>query len=333
MSNDSRDPTPWAADLVFAAVVTVLGALTVWVDLGITPIRILVAVSLVLVLPGYAFVSALFPAHDSRASYPRRENRPLGFLERLALGVLASAIIVPFIAFMLNFTPYGITIVPLLLVVTGVTLFFLLVAFLRRLRVPVAGRYRVPLGAVGALPVYLRVAEGDDESSLPLAPRSGTHLLLNVILVVSMVILLASVGYAVVSPPSDDGFTEFYLVMEDEEGEYVAHGYPETLGEAQGQPVHVAIENEEGTTIAYTVVVAMQVVEGEGQNAEVTDTEVLDQFDVTVAHGEGAVTPYELSDAPFGEDSRLVFLLYRGEPPSDPSPENADRLISLDFTE
>jgi uncharacterized membrane protein len=73
--------------------------------------RIAFGLLFALFLPGYALISALFPKRDR-----------LGGIERLALSFGLSIAIVPLIGFILNFTPWGINLYP---IVISVTLFIL----------------------------------------------------------------------------------------------------------------------------------------------------------------------------------------------------------------
>jgi uncharacterized membrane protein len=73
--------------------------------------RIAFGILFALFFPGYALISALFPKQGK-----------LGGIERLALSFGLSIAIVPLIGFILNFTPWGIELYP---IVISVTLFIL----------------------------------------------------------------------------------------------------------------------------------------------------------------------------------------------------------------
>ena len=66
-----------------------------------------------------------------------------------------------------------------------------------------------------------------------------------------------------------------------------------------------------------------------------TDRARLDRYSVTVAHNESEIRerPLELDAGTArefaGEDRRVKFLLYRGEPPADPTAEGAYRDLHL----
>jgi uncharacterized membrane protein len=95
-------------------------------------LRIAFGLLFALFFPGYALISALFP----------KQGR-LGGIERLALSFGLSIAIVPLIGFILNFTPWGIKLYP---IVISVTLFILaasVVGWYRQRRLEPAQRFRV----------------------------------------------------------------------------------------------------------------------------------------------------------------------------------------------
>ena len=86
-------------DLFATVVFVVISAVFIIVPpLNETPLRAVLGFILVLFVPGYVFVSALFPGRDE-----------LNGIERLALSIGLSICIVIFIGIALNYTPWGIT--------------------------------------------------------------------------------------------------------------------------------------------------------------------------------------------------------------------------------
>jgi uncharacterized membrane protein len=75
---------------------------------------------LVLFLPGYSLIEAL---------YPKRE---LDDLTRLALSIGLSLALVPLAGLVLNYTPFGIRLLPVALSLAGLTVVFLIVAIRRK---------------------------------------------------------------------------------------------------------------------------------------------------------------------------------------------------------
>ena len=97
-----------------------------------TPVRVLLGLLLVLFLPGYSLVAALFPRKDD-----------LDGIERIALSFGLSIAVVPLIGLALNYTPLGIRLVPVLLGLSLFTVLLALVAYIRRAWVSKAERFMV----------------------------------------------------------------------------------------------------------------------------------------------------------------------------------------------
>lgn len=90
----------------------------------IMPLRYVFGTIYVLFLPGYVLVEALYP-----------EERELKPLERLALSIGLSLAVVPLIGLILNYTPWGIRLDPIIISLATYTLGLTLVATMRKFRV------------------------------------------------------------------------------------------------------------------------------------------------------------------------------------------------------
>ena len=139
------------------------------------------------------------------------------------------------------------------------------------------------------------------------------------VLVAGLVVGMGSVLVAVASPPAANGFSDFFVTTENEAGELVASDYPSSMVEGESASLVVGVENHERRAQEYTVVVQLHRVEGE----EVTERAELDRFSDTVPPGETWQVDHEATPTLVGEDLRLTYLLYRGEPPETPTRENA----------
>jgi len=87
------------------------------------PIRYLLGAISVLFMPGYSMVEALYPRGDEMAP-----------LERLALSIGLSLAVVPLIGLMLNYTPWGIKLIPVVASNAALTIALLTAAALRKMR-------------------------------------------------------------------------------------------------------------------------------------------------------------------------------------------------------
>lgn len=122
---NKRDAMIPKNDLIFIVAFVLISVVIITVPpLNATPIRAVVGFPLVLFLPGYSLVSALFPGKDE-----------LDMLERIALSIGLSICIVVFIGLALNYTPWGIRLGPILLALSAFILIFTGVSAVRRMEI------------------------------------------------------------------------------------------------------------------------------------------------------------------------------------------------------
>jgi len=120
-------------DLALVVLLTLSCILFVLVPpLNETPVRIILGLLLVLFLPGYSLISALFPANDD-----------LDGIERIALSFGLSIAVVPLLGLALNYTPFGIRLVPILVVLSVFTVSLAVIAGVRRQGLPDGERFVV----------------------------------------------------------------------------------------------------------------------------------------------------------------------------------------------
>jgi len=100
-----------------------------------TPIKIILGLPLVLFLPGYALIAALFPRKDD-----------LDGIERIALSFGLSIATVPLLGLALNYTPFGIRLSPILIVLSVFTISLAMGAYARRSIIPEEDRFVVEIG-------------------------------------------------------------------------------------------------------------------------------------------------------------------------------------------
>lgn len=355
------------ADLTAVVSLTVCTVLVVFVPwVNETPLRIILGLPFVLFLPGYAFIAALFPeagesptdetdadgtdqtadgsnieessiidsetGNNEEITRSETDRSGIDGIERVALSFGLSIAIVPLLGLILNFTPWGIRLVPIVITVAGFTLVSTAVAARRRLALLPEERFAVPYQAW--------ITAGRKEVFEPETRVDGA---LNLLLVLSIVLAIGSVGYAVAVPPDGEQFTEFYLLTETDDGELVADEYPTTFVRGDTASVVVGIGNQEQEQVNYSVIVELQDVQpvdggslnvsNETANAstelEVINRQRLDQFTATVEHNETWQDSRELQPTLTGENLRVQYLLYRGDPPAEPTADNAYRSLHL----
>jgi hypothetical protein len=90
-------------------------------------IRYALGVIFVLWLPGYAFIKALFPEQLPIET----SEKDLDIIERTALSIGMSLALVPIVGLLLNYTPWGIRLTPIVLSLVALTVVFAIAAVLR----------------------------------------------------------------------------------------------------------------------------------------------------------------------------------------------------------
>lgn len=315
------------ADLgAVVALVVVFVAVTVGAEylpvLNETPLRVAVGFTFVLFVPGYALTAALFPetATGSGDAATDRERDATGIngIERAALSIGTSVVVVPSIGYVLNFTPWGIRLIPVVTAVSGFTLAAAAAGTVRRNELPPDERFTVPY----------RQWVATARSTL-FEPVSRTDAALNVVLAVSLLLAAGSVGYAVAVPKENERFTELYLLTDSGDGDLVADDYPRNFTVGEPRSLYVGVENHEHRTVRYTVVVSIQNVTFENNESRVLEAERLRTFRTTLAHGETWQSNHSIAPTLTGDRLRLTYFLYRGQPPATPTVETADREVHL----
>ncbi|MFC4451588.1 DUF1616 domain-containing protein [Halorussus aquaticus] len=336
-----RFPADLAVVLALDAATCLVVFLPVLAD---TPLRIGLGLAFALLAPGYALTAALFPergpadredagpanldrkdaestdsespesaTEDGRFLSGVRRLRAIGGWERLALSLGLSLAVVPLLGVVLNFTPVGVRLVPIVVSVGAFTAAATVVAAVRRWNLPPRDRFRVPY------------RDWYDTARTGLfAGETRTDRLLNVALAVSMILALGSVGYAVTSAERGEQYTEFYLLSSTGDGQLTAEEYPTEFVRGESKRLTVGVTNHEGERTNYTVVVELQRVAGNGSaNATVVERRDLHRFRTVLGPNETWQHRHTVTPTMTGPNLRLQYLLYRGEPPADPRVANA----------
>jgi len=253
--------TPWDLYLVLAYMTS---AVAILLALGVgNPISIL----LVLFVPGYVIVAALFP-----------KSSEIGWVERIVLSFGVSIGVLPLLGLALNFTPWGIRFASIVAAIGLFTIGVGATAYWRRMRLPANLRLTATVDlAIGNWREYSIADKG-----------------LTVALAASVVAAAGTLAYTILTQRSGPTFTEFYLL--GPEGS--AAGYPTRLNVSQPGTVVVGIANHEAAATNYTaridqvgVEVAYNLTAGVNETVEVNRT-TWSWFNVTLADGQNWTHPY-----------------------------------------
>ena len=291
-------------------VLLALVVLVVW-NVDSVLVRTPFAAPLLLFAPGYVVVSFVLPRRrdgDERVSSGRPARR-VGTIERFSLAVGLSFAVLPFLGLVIatvgSFSPDTVVVA-----VAGFVFTVGSLAAVRRQRVPPTERYR------------LGVMDGLDRTRSALTPGDSPLLAaVNLALLISVVLALATGGFALLAPQDGEQFTDLRLLTENDSGELVAADYPDSIAPGENESITVSIENRENQEMNYTLFVQQQRVE-DGSVVE-RDTITVEQY--TVGDGERIVDEVTIEPSGSGE-LRFAFLLYEdGSVPELQTTENAYR--------
>ena len=307
------------AGVAFVAVA--VGSLSVPVTTSAAA-RAVVGLPLLFFVPGYALVASLFPGRrtpgDSSLDWHGlgRVGGPLvdrGFewRERVALSFAASLAILPLLAVALSLldAPYSLEVV--LSSLAGIGVLGMLVAVVRRSALPADRRFRLP---------YRRWVETTDRALFHQDRRLDA--VLNAALALVVLVSVAGVGFAVVTPNNGEAFTSVTLLSSGDGGDLVAGDYPGAINES-GERFVLRVANDERRSVAYGVVAELQRVRSSDDGVDVVRSREVLRTSRSVAAGENWTHAHTVGPALTGEDLRLVYYVYAGEAPADPSAATA----------
>ncbi len=258
-------------------VVLVLSMLTIFFVLvppfETTAFRTILGLPVVLFLPGYALIAALFP----------RKN-DLDAIERIALSFGLSIAVVPLIGLVLNFTPWGIRLVPIII---SLTLFIFIMVFIAHSR-------RLQIKEDEKFDVHFKKTYDSIKAEIFTKPENRTDKILTVLLLISIILAIFMVVYVIVTPKQGEKFTEFYLLGPGGKAE----GYPTDLIAGKTGSVIVGVVNHEYATMNYTLRVKIK-------------EELLNEQQIQVEHNQTWEKTVNFTPVSQGSSLKLEFLLYK----------------------
>ena len=280
------------SDLKFI-ILWLIGAITcIYVPiLNETSIRVLLALPLVLFIPGYALIAALFPTDED-----------LDLIERIALSFGLSIAVVPLIGLGLNYTPWGIRLDPIVISLSLFTIIMVLIAQGRRAMTDPDDRYRFPADEIMA---------GIREEFFP-TEGNRTDKILSIVLLISIIAAIGTTIFVIAFPKEGEKFTEFYILGEKR----MAADYPDRLFIGEEYPMYIGVGNHEYRNVSYTIEVHQITMETDesGNVSYITRMNMTDRLSVAVPHNETVTLPYNLTAADKGYN-RIEFLLFNESVP------------------
>lgn len=271
---------PW--DLYIAlGYSVVLGLLILAQDRGL-----IAAILLVIFAPGYVLVAALLP-----------DDEGIDWIERIALSFGLSIAIVALLGLLLNFTPFGIFLRPVVVSILIFTAGVGVAAHTRRMQLPVEKRLSATIS--------IESPSWQEFSSLERALAVGLGL--------SIIFASSVLVYVATTPGPGEQFTEFFILGPGGK----AGSYPTDLNVSEEGTVIIGVVNHEFDRLDYTVItdrVEVVVVRNEtggfNETVEVGSPITMAWFNLTLDHESNWTLPYAFSiDAPGLWKLRL--LLFR----------------------
>jgi uncharacterized membrane protein len=254
-------------DLLLLNIVTVLLILIITL-LPSNALRIALGLPFVLFFPGYLLTVALFPRRST-----------LDGIERVALSFGLSIVVVSLVGLILNYTPWGIKLYPILISLAFFIVVISIVAWYRRRK----------LAQVQGFTISFR---------LDLASWRAQNLVdrvLTIILVVAILGAIGTLGYVIATPKVGEKFTEFYIL--GPEGQAIE--YPKEMKVGEQGRVMVGIINQEQEAVTYWLKVQL---DGVSQSQ---------MGPIELVHGENWTEIVGFAPHRAGDEQKVEFLLYR----------------------
>jgi len=241
-------------------------------------LRLILGLPFVLFFPGYTLTAALFP-----------KGNVIGSIERVALGFGLSIVVFPLLGLILNYTPWGIRLYPMLISVATFILATSVIAWYRRYKLAKEERFAISFNL--SLPVW--------------RGRGVTDKVLSIVLILAILGAIGTMGYALIMPKVGENLTEFYIL----DIESKAANYPRQLAMGQEGKVIVGIANSEHKTVSYRLEVRINGL----KNNEVGP--------IVLEHEEKWESEISFVPQVAGEKQKVEFLLYKnggGQPCLEP---------------
>jgi len=266
--------TGFPYDLKLVILWVILTAIfTLFPFLNETFLRIIFAWTMVLFLPGYVLMAFLFT-----------QKKDLDLIERIALSFGLSAAITPVLGLILNFTPFGIRLLPIVVILS---IFIILLSFLAHIKlknIPMHAKYNENFNFRN---IYLHTL-GNIKS-----PEAGPDRILFIIMILSVVFCIFTLIFVITVPKQGERFTEFYILNKDGN----ANWYPTNLSVGEEGIVNINIVSHEHEISEYNLLIQ-------------TDNETLNEEKISINHNETWRRNFTFI-AGKGSNKKLKFLLYK----------------------
>lgn len=259
-------------DLLMVVLATILCLIFIITPvLSSTAVRVILGIVLILFLPGYSLIAALFP-----------KKSDLEGIERFILSLGLSIVVTPIIGVLMNYTPFGITLTPLLLSLSLFTILMNFIAYIRRLNVPANERFTVRFNN------HLTSIAGVFKRE----PRIDKFI--SIAMVLSIIIAVSMTAYAATTPKHGENFTEFYILGANGK----TSDYPTNLSVGERGDVLIGVINHENTPTNYHMVIQL-------------NGKTVHEEDIALADAEKWQNNFTFNSIQKGRNQKMDFLLYK----------------------
>lgn len=227
---------------------------------------------MILFIPGYVLISALFP-----------KKNDLDTIERIALSFGLSIVVVPLIGLGLNYTQFGIRLVPIITTLFIYTLLLIIVGIYRREELNEEEKFKVSIHKF----YYDIIGEMKK-------PKNKIDKILTGVLIFSIILAIGMIFYIIIMPKIGERFTEFYILGPDGK----ADNYPTNLKFDIPSNITVGIINHEYSTVNYTI-------------QTILDKNMLTPEELTLGNSQKWQKNITFVPDKKGADMKLEFLLFK----------------------
>jgi uncharacterized membrane protein len=189
-------------------------------------LRIVLGVIFLLIFPGYTMLAALFPNKNSITG-----------IERAGLTPVLSFALVSLAGLVLNYTPWGVQLIPVYTVMAILIILTSGIAFLRRKSLPKDERFKLKMNF----------------RFLLLRDTSKLEKVFSIGMAIALVVAVYLLVRLVTQPVTGQAFTEFYVVSP----KTVLENNPHVLRIGDKLDITLAINNHENVSTSYNLMVVL----------------------------------------------------------------------------
>jgi uncharacterized membrane protein len=282
-----------AADLlvIITSVILVVGI--VFTPLSeLRALAIVAGLLFILLVPGYALVSAVFPRAGELAPGSGTET---SWLARIGASVAGSGIAITVVGGLLDFTIWGFDRAAILVGLSVLTVAATAVAWHRRRRLPTADQAGTDFDAVRS------------HIDTVVSNQSATSVILSIIVIITVA---GAVGVVADESTSSGSVVELYVLGQDDSGELAAGSYPSNVTVGEPVTTGIGVGTSEAAFDGY-VITRLERVTTDGDTVTVRESRQLGRTDVEVPAGERIVYRHTIQPSMAGERLRMTYRLYR----------------------